>query len=435
LINIIEKILAHTIKVNDGSGVLVQPADANYSYIVTAKHVISNGQEILTPQEISASTSVGVTIDIAHVLCDELDLAILVTSQRMDSELMKCVDAIYRDDAVVLAGYPATRRGSGNETRDFRGIISKVSGNLFTVEINAFPGHEDLDGVSGGGIHREINGDVFLCGILSGLEGNSVAEHHGKVECISVMQIDMLIGQHQLKPLIPTFLTCFSYSVPTSFKFDRVGSENNVQFARQTLHQFADDLRQNHLPNPLQILEKFENKLLIDSSPKQDIHNEKMWSAFLEFVVINAIVDKCSEVTVEYLEESSKSRRFLFTANKGNWQANLLNIFKSDLKGLKKGGVIIVSTGDYNGMHEISNNSLQNLVTNISRVHSKELKIDSGIKNPVREFRLHHLAGLHDLCVERKEDDYLKYGFGIENCEAQDLIEKLRSEYHAFIGE
>lgn len=435
MINIIEKISVHTIKVDNGSGVLIQPSDADYSYVLTAKHVIVNDQNVVNLDKIEASTLDNVKINIASCVFDEhIDLAILITSERLDSSLMKCIDDMQRSDNVIVVGYPKTRRELEGQTREFSGTVDKISGDELVIELNGFPGHDQLEGVSGGGVYKEINGDIFLCGILSGLQGNPAAEHHGKVKCISLSSIDKLIEQYELKQLLPVFLTCFSHSVLPSFKLDRVGSEDNVVFTRHALHQLANDFRGKNLPSPMQVLAMFEDQLLVNNSPKQDVHHRDMWTAFLEFVVISAIVDSCSEVTFEYLAESAGQRKFLFTANKGNWQALLIDVFKSDLRGLKKGGVIVVSTGEYNGKPQISDNTLERLVTNITRRDYKQLKIDSAIKNPVREFRLHHLAGLHDLCIEEKEDDYAKYGYGIEGFEEKELIEKLRSEYHAFIG-
>ena len=52
MIDISEIISSHTVRVDGGSGVLINPAEGDFSYIITAKHVIELGDKYKSHQDI-----------------------------------------------------------------------------------------------------------------------------------------------------------------------------------------------------------------------------------------------------------------------------------------------------------------------------------------------------------------------------------------------
>src|SRR5690606_26762183 len=127
--------------------------------------------------------------------------------------------------------------------------------------------------------------------------------------------------------------------------FDNADDPSCFEFLKNNLHEYAHNFSEK-APSPFEVSNKLGNKLLIKNSPSENLFNENLWSAFLEFMLISSLLDKIDELNFETIDQVSKKRRFLFSACKGNWTQKLLDIFQSDFRGLQKGGVIIVSTND-----------------------------------------------------------------------------------------
>lgn len=83
----INKIRSHVVMVNDGSGVLIQSALGNQSYILTAKHVLEteeNSRQYYDIDKITVIKMNGDVIDLVRrVVSTDHDLAVLITSSEL----------------------------------------------------------------------------------------------------------------------------------------------------------------------------------------------------------------------------------------------------------------------------------------------------------------------------------------------------------------
>lgn len=450
--DIFDQMKEHTVIVCDGSGVLIQPMSEDYSYILTAKHVLSvceNGREqecstkcicnrYLQPTDIKVEKYNGEIINIVDRIVDDVrDIAILKTDQVLDSALVRSIDDIERTETIYILGYPQTRRRAIGENRinEYEGTVGRVQDSNFSVNITFKPGHDQVRGVSGGGCYKNIEDEVFLCAIEIKMEGNVESEFHGRVECIPLSIFDQLIlrNTESYAQILPPYLNCFSRIIRKSFQFQGLSIPASTEFLKRVLHEFAEN-NLSTLPRPLEVYEYYKNSLLIRNAPVDDAFNIKLWITFLEFIIVCSIVDEEQTLDFSYLEKSSTKRKFLFSATQDNWFFLLNDIYTSDLRGLAKDGVIIVSTGNYHGRHTPSPKALENVISNIGRFHHSDIQIDSPLKNPVQDFKLQHWSSLHDRCVVSEEDFYvecnaLKVGF-----DAEAIFKKLKVDYREFIG-
>jgi hypothetical protein len=444
LTDFFDKIKFHTVTVCGGSGVCVQPLGEDYSYIFTAKHVLfdkSKSATYLNASEIIVETHDKERITVIQRLIDsQHDAAILIVERRNEITLFRTIDDVARDQTVHLAGYPATRRDreeGSDRIREYRGVVAQTTLDKTTVKLDDTPSHEELVGVSGGGLFRNIENDIYLCAIESKIEGNPALEYHGRVVCIPLSVFDKLLTENTLEacypPVHPPFLECFSSVSPRAFQFNGAGSPESLQFLQNLLQETIEKLRTGGLPQPIEIFKKLNKSLLIDKTPTEDLFDIRLWISFLEFLTVASIVDSIDQVDFSYLKVSGTKRKFLFSAAKGNWLTLLRQIYFSDLRGLSSGGVIIVSTTDFRG-ETPSKVTLDKVVTDISRVSPTRFQIDSTIRNPVREFQLQHWSALLRDCVVSKEDDYAKYNSMDSTYDADALLKKIRDEYCAFIG-
>lgn len=438
----IEKIRSHVVMVNDGSGVLIQPAFGDHSYILTAKHVLETDENSGEYHGISEITVIGMngdTIDLAEcVLSTDNDIAILVTSTKLDSNLQIAVSKPERNKRVLYYGYPATRRAlePRDKLRGYPGQITEVEGDRFSLALDGEPLWGEVAGASGGGVFVEIGGDIFLQGIESRVEGVVDREFHGRVICTPIAMIEKIISEARLEKIHPPSMTSFIGLVDKTFRcFAQAEDPNNLIFLISQLQERGYLLSSANGINPLTLYEKFKKKLLVNDCPEQNLYNEELWIAYFEFLIISCLIDdiEFDSVDFSYIDENSTRRRFLFSTDQENWVWKLMDIFRSDFRGLKRGGKIVVSSGDSAPKHEARPSSLERVVVDIGRRQKSEIMVDSGITNPAIDFKVYNLTGLHRLCVVNDDEQFSEYYAGNEQYGNVELMALVKELYNAYI--
>ncbi|MDP5542486.1 hypothetical protein P3769_15435 [Pseudomonas aeruginosa] len=436
-----EKIRAHVVTVSTGSGVIIQPAHAEYTYILTAKHVIETGKNTgiyLPHQDIVVTKYNGGVISLRdRKICNVTDLAILISNERLDVEIQPAISKPQRGDKVLFYGYPQTRRGTAHDDRlrEYGGEVTESPPDKFTLMLNGQPEWAEVAGSSGGGIFTIIGDDIFLCGVESRVEGNVGREFHGKVICSSMSAVESLIEKEGLPKIYPVAMSSFVGLVERTFEYyNRTELPDNLNFLKGKLHDLANDLGLDGAISPLDLYRKFQSGLLIKNSPEQELYSTELWVSYLEYLVISCLVDDVQNVNITYVSDNNARRRFLYSADKNVWARRLMDIFKSDFRGLKRKGKIVISTGDVAANMQVMKPTLDGIVPNIGRSGSSELMVDAGISNPAKEFDVYHLTGLHRECILRNEYDLAKYyagndepGYGPD--ELMTLVRSLYSEH------
>lgn len=430
-------------RVQNGSGVLVSPSSKGYSYILTAKHNLEadeDGDVYLLAHEIKVTAQDGAILIIAdYLIHPDLDLAILVTDKELNSTILISKD-IKDGSTASVVGYPEIRDGElgQDQLREFPGTVARTTLEFTVVSLDDIPDHTQLIGVSGGGLFKERENDFILCGIQSRIEGDPSREHHGRVRCIPIGYVEKLlnskINNKGYSLIFPDHFSCFSKVQPRIFLFDAVQTASSILFLKGVLHSIATDLLAKNLPKPQDIYQRFHSLLLVNNSAEEDVFHPLLWITYLEFLILASIIDKTSVVNFSYLEQEQSKRRFLFSATSKNWTSLLRDIYTSDLTGLSKDGVIIVSTQDKSSSaHALTKVTLSGVIADIGRMQPGAMRIDRPMTNAALEFRLYHWAGLHHQCVISKEDDYSVFFAGNPGAGYMELLEKIRDEYHAFI--
>lgn len=438
--NQINKIRSHVVMVNDGSGVLIQPALGNQSYILTAKHVLEieeNSRLYHDIDEITVTKTNGDVINLAkRIVSDDNDIAILIVDSKLDSDLQIAISKPERNKKVFYYGYPAIRRGlePREQLREYPGQINEVEDDRFSVALDGRPGWGEVAGSSGGGVFVEIGGDIFLQGIESRVEGVVDREFHGKVICTPIAIIEKFITESGLEKIHPPSMASFIGLVDKTFQcFAQAEDPNNLTFLMNQLQERGSKLSSAEEMNPFTLFEKFKKKLLIRDCPEQNLYNEKLWIAYLEFLIISSLIDDIDVADFSYIDENSTRRRFLFSTDQDNWIWKLMDIFRSDFRGLKLGGKIVVSTGESAPKHEARKSSLKKVVVDIGRGQKNEMMVDSGITNPAIDFTVYNLTGLHKLCVVDDDENFANYYAGSDEHGEVELMALIKDLYNAYI--
>ncbi|MCY1300815.1 hypothetical protein D9M70_503980 [compost metagenome] len=266
------------------------------------------------------------------------------------------------------------------------------------------------------------------------MEGSVGREFHGRVICLPIHVIEALITKERLESIHLPAMNSFLGLVSKTFEYyNQADDPTNLQFLKNKLHERARVLGSTEEVNPFGLYQAFQADLLIRNSPAQDLYCEDLWVAYFEFLIISCLIDGVQEMDFSYVEDNSARRRFLFSADKENWVWRLMDIFRSDFRGLRRDGKIVVSTGDKSGRMQAKDPQLEKIVVNIGRGQVSDLMVDAGIVNPATEFKVYHLTGLHKVCVLDNENDLGKFYAGGKGCGEPELMDVVRRLYSAHI--
>lgn len=435
-----EGIKNHSVIVGSGTGVLINPHEGDFSYVLTARHNIVDKASFggfFKAADIRVCNWNGEEIAIsARYVSAADDLAILVTSKRLDSQMKASLSSPVRDEKLYFFGYAQTRRGGNPEDilREYPGDVQSVGDRQFVLQLAGEPDWEQVTGASGGGVYRSAGAEAYLCGLEYRIEGDTASERHGRVLCHNFSLINELLEREGLPPIYPSSMNDFCSLVSHTFKsYDKADDPENVRYLKASLHERAKQITKNGAVRPIDIFMARKEALLIKGSPLQDLYEDHLWIAYLEFLVISCLIDLHGNIDFSYVDGLFAKRRFLFSAHDGNWVHRLREIYHSDFRGLEIGGVVVVSTADASAALQPKEQITNKVVVDIGRAGTAQLMVDSVINNPALQFRLYHLTGMHRTCVTDKEFDYVNYWAGNHNFEEQQLFEKIRGEYCAYM--
>lgn len=287
-----------TVRVNDGTGVLVSPLDKDILYVFTCRHVVlDEGKNILPLDKITISYD-ELNSEQAHVFTiqrievseqENNDIAVLVVKRDIDvphlyisSDRIKCYHI----------GFPKSRKDAENKI-----------GNILVLHIAHFDSNSDIDiveyqydvgnkeneikGMSGGGI---FNQDGKLVGIHTQSAMHDKNEMLGKSGMLPVALYLQLIVERKLPPVHKYDLLQFGEMVKWIFDFSR------ERFVDERTAQFASDLDQYKTIveqwSPIRIFDVLKKEGKISKETKLESLEQRYWQAFTLFIVgIIALLD------------------------------------------------------------------------------------------------------------------------------------------------
>lgn len=199
-----EFIREHAVKVNDGSGAIVHCLSEEYSYILTAKHV-------LKPQN-RVETWNGQLITVLDVYDHSDDCALLKIPLVNDLPLVRFKSNRFDlKSEVIFGGFPGYRSHEKVLEERFKIYEGKVKqfNKGFHLTIEGLPPKAHIDGASGGGVYLIVSGKPYLIGVEIEMAGPQPQEP-GVVLCYDMERFDEIVNKHKLPPIIPSFLSCFN---------------------------------------------------------------------------------------------------------------------------------------------------------------------------------------------------------------------------------
>ena len=403
-----DHIKEHCLIVNNGSGVLVNAMTEEYSYVLTARHVVADEDECIVKTESGNSLNV---IEV-HLHTDvQIDCAIIQIEYHSNIQQQTCsIDSIEHHAPLMLAGFPSTRRsGQSPEIKQHDGKKSTVNNGEFVFTAEGIPPQTLIDGMSGGGVYYICGSQTYLVGVEFRMDGSTSEECFGRIRCHELSRFEEIITQNRLSPMIPYFMECFSRVQDDIFDFNVI-DPNNTSKLKEKLNDVAQLYIRSGLALPYKFMEKHNDNLIVNNEHDSAMQDKELWVAYLEFLIISLVLDETSTIDESYLSTLERKRRIIYSRSNKNWVRQLSDILKLAKTLLDENGTIIVNAPNHNGNPPVSppEEALNNVIDDISSVPTgvDAFQIDNTNEDIYKTFTVVHHGALLDKCVVESEYDF-----------------------------
>lgn len=406
---VFEIMQSYCVRVNRGSGVLVNAMTQNYSYVLTAAHALDG----ITVHEVFDYQ--GNPVEILEILRHSApfvlatlsnDYVILkVSFQAHVAQKIFNAEELKHSAGLTLVGYPQGERTSQTPIKFYDGHITNVNDDLISFTINGMPSKSEIEGMSGGGMYFHKDGQVFLTGVEFRMDASNENHQYSRVQCHSLQKFYEII-ENRSAPMIPAHLECFSRMRERIFAFNVI-DQNNIYHLKAALEGFTDSLIASGMPPPYEVMAQYNLQLLVDSKRPDELKTQELWIAYLEFLVICALMDNIGVTNVDYIKSLERKRRLLYTSDGTNWIGRLDELLKIARQLLDEDGTLIVASPDAAAKHFPPSFELDRVINNIAIVPNQgPFSIDEVESSIFTSFKLTHLEGLRRTCVIDSEFEY-----------------------------
>lgn len=351
---------------NGGTGVVFQPEDANFSYILTARHIfegvdarpykgmINIAYYCHTKKQFVEETPVEKQKELNYFPHKDrnIDLAVLKVA-RLDcpGDLMFKQDSLGGETGYNLAGFPNLRRVGDKITLNWVRLDMEVTllqdleNKRREADCSKNPILAELKGTSGGGLFKIVDGMIFLAGIQSSVV--SEEERMGRVEFTPVLVISEIIHAYtgHLEELLPYYMKAFGFSKDKAFHLRpaKINSKVLAEVARVLLKVINDVCKTDF--NPAHMVNKLgPGRMLLPGQHPQSVYLKFLWRYWLEVIAILSIVRK-RRIVKDDLDEVFQQVRLLHAETTDDfWSDHLASLDDMDYTGLADAGVVLVSS-------------------------------------------------------------------------------------------
>lgn len=389
----------YSVKVNGGSGCLFQPLDSNYSYVLTAKHVVNDDHKpsiIYSFKEGEDKELAVIEYPYLHTTMD----AAIIKVEKIDG-----IEELLRDDSVdssmveySLCGFPKVRGGS------FRRDKLKLNGlredKYLEGRFDLSAVKEEVSGQSGGGIIRMDENTLLFAGVQKGMAAPDNDEALGAIKIVPISCFDEIVAENEenLTPLFPPYIGNLSNLINKIFSLDNLTVKTDL--IKSSLQEIASSLCMDFCP--LKILELYEEELLVHGTEKSMKYHEQLWLAFLELLAINQLHSD-SKLKFDQIKDIHKKNKLYFT-DSYPWTKKIGEIYNSDLSEIEKGGAVVIAACKDKAPSKVELH--KNVLLDISAVPQSKMNISSTIKDISKDIRIIHIHKFQQYIMANEHEFY-----------------------------
>jgi hypothetical protein len=206
-----------TVKIDKGTGCLVQPTSGDFTYILTAAHVLKDvDKKIKNIKDIKIIWQKiidGELIDQDLVIIGELYFhsvenkdAAIIKVKKIENiiPLIRTTEKDLDQGKYFLCGHPTVRREKGEKDcfrEDEVKLLTEKALGYSEGELLKILLLKDVDGHSGGGILKRDNNLYFIAGIQKGMVMEDGKEDLSKIKFMPLSFFDEIINENKLESL------------------------------------------------------------------------------------------------------------------------------------------------------------------------------------------------------------------------------------------
>lgn len=276
----------HSVRVCNGSGIIVRPLDKSSLYILTNYHVIVDKNEERTLEfefEDGSSLNADDILVVDKILCKDKDIAIL----KIDAKGLDSVGFLQFNTSSPIAvshvGFPKVRLESAASRTEVLYIChndGSINGHLAEYEYNQQVRKDEAVGMSGGGVFDE---NYYLVGIHKQFSNEDEDECLGKAAYIPISCYKDFLKQVGWSPIQEFNLSSFAEFTSIAFDFDDEGYITET--AEQLLCCLDEYKKRLECLSPEKIIEKLKARGRLRNDVVVDELNRELWIDFTEFVI------------------------------------------------------------------------------------------------------------------------------------------------------
>lgn len=378
-----------TVKIADGSGCLFQPINTEYSYVLTAKHVIEGVDNIEIVRQYIKENGLPENENLEIVGKPFLhsdsnkDAAIIKVKKinNIEGLLRADLDLIEKENW-YLCGHPETRINGNFSYRKNKLKIENPVELYIEAEIEKAVTHSEIVGQSGGGIIKSENSCFLLAGIQKKMAGEDDVESISRIHFAPLSFFDEIVEENKtlLSPLFPPYIAAFGNLLQEIFPFPNLIFKQNL--IRNTLTAISENICNRITPE--KIITTYGNKFLVEGTSSHILYHKSLWKSLLEFFTILTLYEE--PIDFNDLASVHKKRK-MFIVDTDNWTKKLEEIYKSDLSEIEKGGAIVVCATNESETNKLEISSAEFDVMDIS-VPIDKMNISNTVENPFNDLKL-----------------------------------------------
>lgn len=379
-----------TVKIAGGSGCLFQPLNSEYSYVLTAKHVIEGVEniEIIRQYIEKDGTKMDEQLEI-------LETPYLHTSPDKDAAIIKVkkvdglgsllrienLNSVERENW-YLCGHPASRENNGFSYRKNKLKIENPVELYIEGEIEKNVNHSEIVGQSGGGIIKSESSCFLLAGIQKKMAVEDEEETLSRIHFAPLSFFDEIIEENNanLSPLFPPYIGAFNILLQEIFPFPNLLVKQEL--VRNTLLAISESICDG--TNPDKIIKEYGQKFLVNGTPEHIIYHKSLWKSLLEFLTIIKLYEETTDL--DDFTNIHKKRKML-VVDTDKWTKKLEEIYKSDLSEIEKGGSIVICATNESEPSKTEISTQELVILDISTPLDK-MNISNTVENPFSDLKL-----------------------------------------------
>lgn len=378
-----------TVKVAGGSGCLFQPLNSEYSYVLTAKHVIEGVENIEIARQYIREN--GTKVDEQLKI---LEVPFLHSSPDKDAAIIKVkkidgIESLLRSDLNslerenwYLCGHPDSRENNGFSYRKNKLKIENPVELYIEGEIERNVNHSEIVGQSGGGIIKSESSCFLLAGIQKKMAVEDEEETLSRIHFAPLSFFDEIIEENKanLSPLFPPYIGTFNILLQEIFPLPNLIVKQEL--VRNTLLAISESICGG--TNPDKIIKEYGQKFLVNGTPIHIIYHKSLWKSLLEFFTIIKLYEETANL--DDFGSIHKKRKMLIV-DTDNWTKKLEEIYKSDLSEIEKGGSIVICATNESEPSKTEISTQELVILDISTPLDK-MNISNTVEDPFSDLKL-----------------------------------------------